>query len=109
MAAGISRRRATHRLGRIVVATSRVRGEGISLHTVCHNAIYLDRDYDAAQFLQSQDRIHRLGLPANVITHIEILVAPNSSIYGWSGIARNCSSYRQQEWCRTCRWTVETV
>ena len=32
------------------------------MHKVCHNAIYLDRDYDAAKYLQSRDRIHRIGL-----------------------------------------------
>lgn len=46
--------------------------ESISLHRSCHNAIYLDRTYDCALFLQSIDRIHRLGLPldTNVIIHI---------------------------------------
>ena len=37
--------------------------ESISLHKACHNAIYLDRTYDAALFFQSIDRIHRLGTP----------------------------------------------
>ena len=46
--------------------------ESISLHRACHNAIYLDRTYDAALFFQSIDRIHRLGLPddADVTIHI---------------------------------------
>lgn len=62
----------------VLVANPAACGEGISLHTVCHNAIYLDRNYNAAQFLQSQDRIHRIGLPKDTITYIEILVAPNT-------------------------------
>jgi SNF2 family DNA or RNA helicase len=49
--------------------------ESISLHSTCHNAIYLDRTYDAALFLQSIDRIHRLGLPPEVQVHIHILLA----------------------------------
>lgn len=49
--------------------------ESISLHTSCHNAVYLDRTYDSAMFLQSIDRIHRLGLPANVDVRIHILQA----------------------------------
>jgi SNF2 family DNA or RNA helicase len=49
--------------------------ESISLHTSCHNAIYLDRTYDCALFLQSIDRIHRLGLPPNVDVHVHILLA----------------------------------
>jgi len=62
----------------VLVANPAACGEGISLHTVCHHAIYLDRNYNAAQFLQSQDRIHRLGLPPDIVTYIEILVAPNT-------------------------------
>lgn len=49
--------------------------ESISLHRGCHNAIYLDRTYDSAQFLQSIDRIHRLGLPSDVTVNIYILLA----------------------------------
>lgn len=49
--------------------------ESISLHRGCHNAIYLDRTYDCAQFLQSIDRIHRLGLPEGVTVKIHILLA----------------------------------
>lgn len=49
--------------------------ESVSLHSSCHNAIYLDRTYDCALFLQSIDRIHRLGLPPNVAVTIHILMA----------------------------------
>ncbi len=35
--------------------------EGISLHKICHNAIYIDRSFQADQYLQSVDRICRLG------------------------------------------------
>ena len=47
--------------------------ESISLHTFCHNAVYLDRTYDCALFLQSIDRIHRLGLPDNVQVRVHVL------------------------------------
>ena len=46
--------------------------ESISLHHGCHNAIYLDRTYDGALFLQSIDRIHRLGLSPNARVSIHI-------------------------------------
>ncbi len=49
--------------------------ESISLHRSCHNAIYLDRTYDCALFLQSIDRIHRLGLPPDVDVRVHILLA----------------------------------
>ncbi|MFI0775900.1 DEAD/DEAH box helicase [Streptomyces sp. NPDC021212] len=50
-------------------------GEGISLHHVCHDAIYVDRDFAAGRFLQSLDRIHRLGLAPDTKTRITVLVA----------------------------------
>ncbi|MFC6334254.1 DEAD/DEAH box helicase [Paenibacillus septentrionalis] len=62
----------------VLIANPAAASEGISLHMVCHNAIYLDRNYNAAQFLQSVDRIHRLGLPMDVDTEVEILICPNS-------------------------------
>ena len=62
----------------VMVANPAACGEGISLHTVCHHAIYLDRNYNAAQYLQSEDRIHRLGLPPEQETFVEILQAPGT-------------------------------
>lgn len=62
----------------VLVANPAAAGEGISLHKVCHNAIYADRNYNAAQFLQSVDRIHRLGLDVNIETEVEILLCPDS-------------------------------
>jgi SNF2 family DNA or RNA helicase len=49
--------------------------ESISLHRSCHEAIYLDRTYDCALFLQSIDRIHRLGLRPDVDVNIHVLQA----------------------------------
>jgi SNF2 family DNA or RNA helicase len=49
--------------------------ESISLHSTCHNAIYLDRTYDCALFLQSIDRIHRLGLSNDVRVRVHVLLA----------------------------------
>lgn len=62
----------------VLIANPAACSEGISLHTVCHHAIYLDRNYNAAQFLQSMDRIHRLGLIEGTTTTIEIVYSPNS-------------------------------
>lgn len=50
-------------------------GEGVSLHNECHDAIYVDRDFSAGRFLQSLDRIHRLGLPPGTETRITVLTA----------------------------------
>ncbi|MFG2426335.1 DEAD/DEAH box helicase [Streptomyces sp. NPDC048590] len=48
-------------------------GEGISLHHVCHDAVYVDRDFMAGRFLQSLDRIHRLGLAPGTQTRVTVL------------------------------------
>ena len=56
----------------VLIANPAAAGEGISLHTVCHDAIYADRSYVSTHYLQSIDRIHRLGLPPDQETHIHI-------------------------------------
>lgn len=48
-------------------------GEGISLHHDCHDAVYVDRDFMAGRFLQSLDRIHRLGLDPGTETRVTVL------------------------------------
>lgn len=57
----------------VLVANPAAAGEGVSLHRICHNAIYLDRTFNAAHYLQSEDRIHRFGLPPDQETNIEII------------------------------------
>jgi SNF2 family DNA or RNA helicase len=61
-----------------LVANPQACAEAISLHMQCHHAIYVDRTYNAAQYLQSQNRIHRIGLPPNQLTYIEVLSCPDS-------------------------------
>jgi SNF2 family DNA or RNA helicase len=57
----------------VLVANPAAASEGISLHQICHNAIYLDRTFNAAHYLQSEDRIHRFGLKPNQETLVEIV------------------------------------
>lgn len=56
----------------ILVANPAACAESISLHSHCHTAIYLDRTHDCARWLQSIDRIHRLGLPEGVTVEIHV-------------------------------------
>ncbi|MCD7963785.1 MAG: DEAD/DEAH box helicase [Rikenellaceae bacterium] len=63
---------------RVMIANPQACGEGISLHRICHYAIYLDRNFNAAYFLQSIDRIHRLGLAEGVETNVEILISEDT-------------------------------
>jgi SNF2 family DNA or RNA helicase len=45
----------------VLVANPGACAESISLHKTCHHAIYYDLSYNCAQYLQSLDRIHRVG------------------------------------------------
>jgi SNF2 family DNA or RNA helicase len=45
----------------ILVANPAACAESISLHKTCAHAIYYDLSYNCAQYLQSLDRIHRVG------------------------------------------------
>lgn len=62
----------------VVIANPFSVSESISLHMGCHNAIYLERDYNCANFLQSKDRIHRVGLPETQKTNYYYLLSKNS-------------------------------
>lgn len=47
---------------KVILANPHAVGESISLHKACHNAIYFEQSFNAAIYMQSKDRIHRLGL-----------------------------------------------
>lgn len=57
----------------VLLTNPQTLGEGISLHHECHDAIYLDRSYNAGLYLQSLDRIHRLGLDPEQETRVFLL------------------------------------
>jgi SNF2 family DNA or RNA helicase len=58
----------------VLLANPAAMSEGVSLHHACHDAVYLDRTFNAGQYLQSVDRIHRLGLAPDVETRITFLL-----------------------------------
>lgn len=58
-----------------LIANPAACGESISLHRACTTAIYLDRTYDCARYLQSVDRIHRLGLGPEDLVRVHLLQA----------------------------------
>src|ERR1700730_3029936 len=47
----------------VLIANPGACSESISLHKSCQDAIYLDRTFNCGQFLQSMDRINRVGMP----------------------------------------------
>ncbi|HLA87221.1 MAG TPA: DEAD/DEAH box helicase [Anaerolineales bacterium] len=57
----------------VLVANPAACAESISLHKECSHAIYYDLSYNCAQYLQSLDRIHRVGGSENKIAHYYIL------------------------------------
>ena len=62
----------------VLVANPAACSEGISLHKVCQYAIYLDRSFNAAHYLQSEDRIHRLGLASDAHPLVEFVECEDS-------------------------------
>lgn len=62
----------------VLLSNPQTLGEGVSLHRECHEAVYIDRNYNAGLYLQSLDRIHRLGLPQNQETNVFILQTEGS-------------------------------
>jgi hypothetical protein len=58
---------------RVLIANPAAGGEGISLHKVCQDAIYVGRTYNATHYMQSRDRICRLGMPEGTIPRISVV------------------------------------
>ena len=59
----------------VLIANPAACAESISLHKVCHHAIYLDRTFNCGQYLQSLDRIHRIGLGPDEVVTYHLLIA----------------------------------
>jgi len=68
----------TDRSFKVLIANPFSVAESISLHKGCHNAIYLERDYNCSNYLQSKDRIHRVGLNPNQETNYYYLLSKDS-------------------------------
>ena len=63
---------------RVLVATIPSVGESVSLHRVCHKAIYVDRTFNCGLVMQSMDRIHRIGLTPDVNVQYLVLQTPGT-------------------------------
>lgn len=62
----------------ILIANPAACAESISLHKACSHAIYYDLSYNCAQYLQSLDRIHRVGGSETKPAHYYFLQYENS-------------------------------
>lgn len=58
----------------IIITNPHTLAESVSLHKACHQAYYVELNYNLAQYLQSRDRIHRLGLPKDQQTDYYIFI-----------------------------------
>ncbi|MGE1062425.1 DEAD/DEAH box helicase [Megasphaera paucivorans] len=63
---------------KVVIANPFAVAESISLHKACHNAIYIERSFNVAHFVQSKDRIHRYGLKPDVETNYYYILSKDS-------------------------------
>lgn len=57
----------------VLVTNPHTLAESVSLHDICHDAIYFEYSYNLVHLLQSKDRIHRLGLSQNQYTQYHYL------------------------------------
>jgi SNF2 family DNA or RNA helicase len=57
----------------VLIANPAACAESISLHKACSHAIYYDLSYNCAQYLQSLDRIHRVGGSEDKSAHYYML------------------------------------
>ncbi|OME46839.1 hypothetical protein BSK59_28765 [Paenibacillus odorifer] len=57
----------------ILLTNPHTLAESISLHNICHDAVYFEYSYNLVHLLQSKDRIHRLGLDNNQYTQYYFL------------------------------------
>jgi hypothetical protein len=61
---------------RVLIANMGACSEAISLHRASQHALYLERSFNAAQFIQSLDRIHRQGMPPGTTAHFVVPSIP---------------------------------
>lgn len=59
---------------KILIANPATLAESISLHKICQHAIYVNRNFNAAQFIQSKDRIHRINMPKGLTANYYFLI-----------------------------------
>ena len=57
----------------VLITNPHTLAESVSLHSVCHDAIYYEYSFNLVHLLQSKDRIHRLGLPDGQYTQYTFL------------------------------------
>ena len=67
---------------KVLLTNPHTLAEAVSLHSICHDAVYFEYSYNLVHLLQSKDRIHRLGLPDGQYTQYHYLQSHYDSIEG---------------------------
>lgn len=62
----------------VLLANPATLAESISLHKTCQNAIYVNRNFNAAQYIQSKDRIHRINMPVGTTANYYFILNKDS-------------------------------
>lgn len=65
----------------VLVSNPNTLGESVSLHTIAHDAVYFEYNFNLTFMLQSRDRIHRLGLSENQSTRYYYLMTDSNQSY----------------------------
>lgn len=64
----------------VIVTNPNTMAESVSLHTICHDAVYFEYNFNLTHMMQSRDRINRLGLPDNQYTRYYYLMLESNHI-----------------------------
>ena len=76
----------------VLITNPHTLAESVSLHSVCHDAVYYEYSFNLVHLLQSKDRIHRLGLPAGQKTRYYFLWEEYGGDKAWS---LDCEIYKR--------------
>lgn len=63
----------------VLIANPNTLAESVSLHMICHDAIYFEYSFNLTHMLQSKDRINRLGLDEKQYTQYYYLMLENDN------------------------------
>lgn len=73
----------------MLVTNPQTLAESVSLHKVCHDAVYFEYSYNLVHLLQSRDRIHRLGLDPGQHTRYHFLETRFHTVEGAVSLDRD--------------------
>lgn len=64
----------------VLISNPHTLAESVSLHHICHDAVYFEYTFNLTHMLQSRDRIHRFGLPEGTKTTYYFMSLDNDDI-----------------------------